>query len=166
MSIADAVAGALDGAAPERVAVIGLGTRDRADDAFGLAVAERLDEAAGRRVFSEEKRAVENIVIDLVEREDGPLVFFVDAADFGEPPGTLKLFGPDAVQQFSPPFSTHKVPLPFLMEHINAGGGSAFLVAVQPGSLALFGEMTAEILTAVETVCSVFSAILKPADRQ
>lgn len=160
MSITETLTGVLDGTTPETVFIIGLGNRDRADDAFGLEVADLLQRAAVQHVFSEEKRAVENIVIDLAERQGAPFVFFIDAADFGGTPGTLRLFGPEEAQRFSPPFSTHKVPLTFLMEHIKACGGTACLIAVQPGSLALFGEMTAAVSTALETLCGFFQGIL------
>ena len=127
------------------IAVIGLGNRDRADDGFGLLVAERLKKRYPDRVLSEENRHVEGIVMELLEREEVEVVLFLDALHFGGAPGELKLFDADDADAITPAFSTHKVPITFLMQLLEQHEKQPLLLGVQPEQIDLFGTLSIPI---------------------
>ena len=122
--------------------LVGLGNADRADDGFGLELARRLKGRFPDRVFSEEERSIEGVVLDLVEREDIATVLFVDAVDFGDSPGELSVFDASDVEKFVPSFSTHKVPIALLMGMLIRRGKKPLLLGFQPVSLDVLGEMS------------------------
>ncbi|MEJ2627528.1 MAG: hypothetical protein P8078_03080, partial [bacterium] len=62
-------------------ALVGLGNTDRADDGFGLKLAERLKPGFPTRFFSESDKAVEGIVYDFLESHFD-LIIFADAVHF------------------------------------------------------------------------------------
>ena len=134
------------------VAFIGLGNADRADDGFGLDLAGRLKDRWPGLVFSEEERAVEGIVFDLIERSDVEGVVFVDAVNFGGEPGELHLFGSGDAERIEPSFSTHKVPITLLMGLLVEKEKEPFLLGVQPGSLELMGSMTPHVQRSLDTL--------------
>jgi len=137
--------------------LIGLGNIDRADDGLGLLVIENLQNQFPDRAFSETDRNVESIVLNLVESHKNISFLFIDATDFGGEPGDIRFFSEDQCENIIPAFSTHKVPLTFLMDHIRRQGGHSGLVAVQPRSLQIFGEITPLIIRAVSDLTIFFS---------
>jgi hydrogenase 3 maturation protease len=135
-----------------RIAVVGLGNEDRADDGFGLHLARRLKDQWPGPVFSEEKRSAEGIVFDIHEREDIDVILFVDAMDFGGKPGDVKLFDVEDAKRFVPTFSTHKVPITLLMGTLVQYGKKPFVMGFQPARLDLFQSMSSVAQTALDGV--------------
>lgn len=130
---------------PGSVVLIGLGNPDRADDGFGIDLVGRLKSCCPDRIFSEQEKSVEGIVLEILEREEIDTFVFVDATDFGGNPGELKIFTSEDVERFVPAFSTHKIPISFLMGLVNQHGKKPFLLGVQPESLELLGEMSLSV---------------------
>ena len=136
--------------------VVGMGNRDRADDGFGLDLAERLKDHWPGLVFSEEDLSVEGIVFDLIERDDIEVIVFVDATNFGGEVGDLRLFDVYDAERFVPSFSTHKVPITLLMGVADQRKKTSFLLGIQPKDTTLFSSMTPGISSRLEDLVQVF----------
>lgn len=140
----------LDLAASVTTMVIGLGNADRSDDGAGLVIAEKLKARFPERAFSESEKSVEGLVFDVIENPAFDCVLFIDAVNFGESPGTVRLFTAEDIEKFQPDVSTHKVPMSMLMDLLVQNNKKPFLLGIQPGSVKLMGEMS-------ETVKKVIS---------
>lgn len=132
---------------PHSVVIVGLGNLDRADDGLGIALAVRLRDRYPGHVFSEKEKSVEGMVLELLERKDIRVFLFVDATDFGGKPGEVRLFDVEDAERFVPSFSTHKVPISFLMELVKQYGKKPVLLGVQPECLEFLGDMSSSVKT-------------------
>ena len=128
----------------ESTIIIGLGNPDRSDDAVGIRFGSRLKSHFPGRVFLETERSSESIVLDLIENETISHVLFVDATDFTGKPGEVRLFNHQDAKHFIPSISTHKVPITLLMDLLIHHHKEPYLLGIQPGNLALFGQMSDE----------------------
>jgi len=136
--------------APNRVVLVGLGNPDRADDGFGIELADRFKGRFPNQIFSEHERSVEGIVMNLIDRDDVHTVLFIDATDFGGKPGDVQVFSEKDAQRFIPSFSTHKVPITLLMELIRQHGKTSFLLGVQPESLEFLGGVSRVVIQVLD----------------
>ena len=87
-------------------------------------------------------------------------MIIVDAADMGEPPGTVRVLDPADAEGAS--FATHGLPLSVLAGYLaDEIGCVVVLVGIQPASLA-FGEgLSAEVARAVDEVAAMLSECLR-----
>jgi len=129
----------------DSVVIIGLGNTDRADDGVGIVVSAALKKEFPQQVFVETEGSVEAIVLDHLDEKRFVTFLFVDAVDFGAPPGSVRLFGKDDIDTIVLPVSTHKVPISLLIDIINKHNREAFLLGIQPESMKLFGEITPRV---------------------
>ena len=145
---------------PESLVLIGMGNLDRSDDGLGIDLVSRLKTQHPDRVFSEHERSVEGIVLELFDRAEFETVLFIDAMDFGGKPGDVKIFSVNDIEKFVPAFSTHKIPISFLMKIIHENGRKPFLLGVQPESLELFGEMSLSVKTTLDRLSEKLTQFL------
>ncbi|MFA5415390.1 MAG: hydrogenase 3 maturation endopeptidase HyCI [Methanoregula sp.] len=118
-------------AGARRVAVVGIGDEDSPVDRLGMVAARELARSAipGVRVF---------FAGTVPESMTGPLrefhpdhVLFLDAADMGNPPGTVAVIDPERISAGQ--VSTHALPLSVVMEFIAEDtGAKVTLVGIQP----------------------------------
>ena len=130
--------------ANQKTAFIGLGNRDRGDDAVGLRFVEDLRQLNPNYFFSEEQ-GLESIILQIMKDKDVDNVIFVDSCDFGSQPGEIALLKLDSIDET---ISTHKIPLSMLMALIQSEGKKAYLVGIQPESLD-FGRDISETIKAI-----------------
>lgn len=130
---------------------VGVGSRLRGDDAVGSMIAERLAER-GLKNCLDCGQAPENYlgkIVGLRPRE----VLFVDAADFGAAPGTIRLFPADSFQAQS--ISTHSAGLSTVMDFLSADSDVAcWVLAIQPASLTHGAEPSEPVREAIAQVAS------------
>ena len=141
------------------VAVLGVGSELRGDDAAGMLVSGRLEaHFQGRlnpsefRVFAGET-APENCSGELKKFRPSHLVI-VDSADFGKDPGETVLASPEEITEIS--FTTHRLPLFVFTDYLTAEFPCSIrILGIQPGTLELFHPVTARVQEAVESVTAV-----------
>ncbi len=139
-----------------RVVVVGVGSAFRSDDAAGLRIAEALHKLALPNVlvlFGD--TAPENVTGE-IRRARPSHVLFVDAADLGEPAGSVRLL--DAAEVGGMSSSTHTLPLgviaDYLVRELNC---RVLFLGVQPKSVA-FGEgLSEEVASAVTETAKVLA---------
>ncbi len=158
-TLADRIASRLGG---RRLAVVGVGNRLRGDDAAGSLVVERLGRAGGggridarRRIDAEE--APENYLGPLLAGAP-EIVLFVDAAELGAPPGTLRLLRPDELA--SRANSTHAPSLQLTAEILAAHGVASLLLGIQPACTTPGATLTAPVAAAVDEAVAALTPFL------
>ncbi len=114
----------------------------------GLRFVEDLRHLNPKFFFSEEQ-GLEETILDIIKDEDVETVVFVDTCDLGGKPGDISLLQLDSISET---VSTHKVPLSMLMALIQTEGKKAYLVGIQPESMDFRGEMTANVVRALDKV--------------
>lgn len=99
------------------VLVVGIGNRDRGDDAIGSLVAERLIKEGFENILDCE-RTPENYLSKIIEKKPKKIIF-IDACDFGGEVGEIRVFKKEEWQNFKKiSLSTHTLPIPLLLSLI------------------------------------------------
>lgn len=139
-----------------RIAILGIGSSIRSDDAAGVLVAQKLKQViAGKktavpvRVYSAES-APENITGEIKKFAPTHL-FMIDAADFTKKPGTISLIDPREV--YGESFSTHRLPVTVVAKYLFSSFACQItIIGIQPKSLEVCGEVSKEVAEAVSKV--------------
>lgn len=138
----------------KRLAVICVGNALRGDDGFGPAVATLLESDV---VF--DAGSVPENVLPKVAGLGPEVVVFVDAAEFGAAPGTLRLVSPEELAHCD--FSTHSAPLSVATEYLRqACGAKSVLLAAQPKNTRLGSVMSVEMIKAATEAARLLQEIL------
>jgi len=140
----------------ERLAVVGVGSTLRADDAAGMEVVTRLMEeyppsASPYLLFCPGETAPENFSGKIRAFRPTHLLV-VDAANVGLKPGEIVEIPPESVG--GPAFLSHMLPLRVMINYLAGDtGAKSTLLGIQYRSLAFDGPMTPEIASAVDRLC-------------
>lgn len=151
---------------PRRLAVLGIGNELNGDDAAGMLVARALRDGICGSVGSGGSWTVPTLDGHFLVIEAGPapenftgtlrrfhpeLVLLIDAAELGEPPGTVAWVGWAEAGGWSG--STHTLP-PSVLAHylVEELGCEVILVGIQPARLDFCAGVSAEVQQAVTEV--------------
>jgi hydrogenase 3 maturation protease len=147
----------LEGAS--RIAILGVGSDLRSDDAAGLLVAERVEKACGGKsavLVVKGATAPENFTGPIVAFRPSHLVI-VDCAELGSPPGSVRLFPAEEIGGVTS--NTHALPLKIVIDYINRNHPCrAVVIGIQPKGLDFDGEISGEVLAAVDRVARALIA--------
>ena len=153
-----------------RVCFIGMGNVNRADDGFGVRLAERL------RVIGVPHVIVAGCTPERwISRLADPgfdHVIFLDAVEFGAAPGSARIFGSAEVSPLLTQVSSGKMSLGTLSRWVEANGATkAWLLAVQPESLNVGDNLSSIVQQALERLTHLLYALMtghstEPAVRQ
>ncbi len=150
----------------QRVAILGIGNELNGDDAAGVLVARELMKRAGSEEKSLSRDSVYIVEAGLSpEAFTGPLrrfqpdlVILVDAAEIGEPPGSVAWF--DWHQAGGLSASTHTLPPTVLAQFLMREMGCAVtLLGIQPKNLAFDSGVSEEVAHAVQQVIGEIEAL-------
>lgn len=141
-----------------RIAVLGIGSELRSDDAAGIVVCRLLKEARSKRLgIFEGGTAPENITGELIRFKPDELIL-VDGAHFSGKPGEIRVLEPDTLDAVD--FSTHTLPPKIIVDYLNRSISCRLtIVGIQPKSLEVCGKMTRE----VSRSCKELARVLKKA---
>ena len=149
-----------------RIAILGIGSLLRADDAAGTLVAQKLAQhlkkakTRSRKVFLGES-APENLTGE-IKRYKPSHVIIVDTADFKEAPGTVVVLDPGDVGS-GVSFSTHKMPAKILVDYLQKSlACDVTIIGIQPKNID-FGEALSKIVAgaAKEVAGAISDLVLK-----
>lgn len=90
-------------------------------------------------------------VLHLIRRTKPDNVLVVDAADFGEKAGEIRIIDPDTINDMFM-VSTHSLPLNFLIDELKTFVPNVIFVGIQPAAVAFGFPMTEMVKTAVDTI--------------
>jgi hydrogenase 3 maturation protease len=145
-----------------RIAVLGVGSDLRADDAAGILIAQKLRDkcSANPGCFMASflgYTAPENMTGEIIAFKPTHLIV-IDAADFVAKPGFCKFLSIDEVGGVS--FSTHQLPMKVITDYIvHSCSCDVAIIGIQPGSLEFDGQVTAGVLKSVEDVAGMLWAV-------
>ncbi len=140
------------------VCFIGLGNIHYRDDGFGVRLAEQLI-AAGIRHVLVAGTAPDRFLGRLVH-PNFDHVIFLDAADFGNAPGSAVVLNSSEMAARYPQISTHKISLALLAQFVEAGGSTkAWLLGVQPESLKAGEELTATMKKSLAAIAGLLISL-------
>ena len=146
-------------AAKTHVCVVGLGNADYGDDGFGVLLATILI-AEGVPHVIEAGNALERYFGRITECKYDR-VLFVDAADFGAPPGSVVLLNSKEMSSRFPQVSTHKISLGLLARWAEEQGvGQVWLLGVQPESIRPGRQLSQKLQVTLEAIVDLLCAIL------
>ena len=146
----------------ERVALLGVGSELRADDAAGMLVAKKLKEKCGNKrarfkVFFGET-APENLTGE-IRKYKPDLLLIIDCANLGKKPGAISVLSSEQIAGMS--FSTHTLPLNmmvlYLLDSIKC---DVAIIGIQPKSLEFGKKMSPAVIKAVAHVSKILGDIL------
>jgi len=163
-----------------RIALLGVGSELRGDDAVGVLVAQRLarrpplkSPAAGPRATRMPRSAAygrpafrvfvggtapENLTGEIKRFRPTHLII-VDAAEFAQAPGTVRLIDPENAEGVT--FSTHSLPLSVLAGYLRQHFPCAVaIVGVQPGTLTFGATLSPPVRRAASRIVSAIRDIL------
>lgn len=139
----------------KKVAIVGVGSDMRGDDAAGVEVVRRLKRVlTSRRVMLIEGGvAPENFTSKIVRFKPSHVVF-IDAADIGVEPGGVNLIEPEKIIGSA---FTHRLPLSILSDYLRAKtGAKVLLVGIQPENVTFCNKISKRVDSAI---CKVTLAI-------
>jgi hydrogenase 3 maturation protease len=152
-----------------RVAVVGIGHELRGDDAAGVAVARLLNRLAHSPSLQviEAGAAPENCC-GLLFRFHPDLVLFVDAAQMGADPGTVRWLAWDQIGSGDAAgfnVSTHTLPLPILANYLRVELACPVgLLGIQPADISLGDSLSPAVGLAVEATARALVDLLSVAE--
>ncbi|MFZ2957749.1 MAG: hydrogenase maturation protease [Candidatus Ozemobacteraceae bacterium] len=150
-----------------RVAVLGVGSALRSDDAAGLLALE----AFCRRTSADENHpcvcalsggtAPENIT-GVLRRFAPTHLYILDAAQFKGVPGTIRAIAPSEVRGAT--FSSHQMPIPIFMHFLGVDlpDTEMIILGIQPGNVEFGFEASVEVQAAAETVAGWLADLVAP----
>lgn len=148
----------------KRLAVLGVGSVLRADDAAGMHIVQNLTERIDPQLYPNVRffpgeTAPENYSGKI--RQFMPThLLIVDAADVGLSPGSIADIRPEDVG--GPSFCSHMLPLKIMIDYLVAETGTAVtLLGIQYQSLAFDAPMSPAMEQAVESVCRTLEQIIR-----
>lgn len=136
----------------DRVAIVGVGSEIRGDDAAGIEVVRGLKhKLKSSKILLVEGGVVPENFTSHIRRFKPSHVIFIDATDFGARPGEVILAEPEAITGQS--ISTHTLPLSMLAGYLREQtGAKIMLLGIQPAQARIGAEMSELIKEAVEKV--------------
>jgi hydrogenase 3 maturation protease len=138
----------------ERLAVIGVGSVLKSDDAAGVLAAEKLQKKFGDknekiRVFIG-STAPENFTGE-IKRYRPDRIIIIDAADLKKEPGSIMIINPDEINGVS--FGTHTMPIKMLVDYLTGETGCLInIIGIQPECLTYLEKMTPKVKKAVKKI--------------
>jgi hydrogenase 3 maturation protease len=154
------------------IAVLGVGSELRGDDAAGVSAAEKLaglvasgahpKGGAGPRSAAPPLRIIvggtapENVTGEIKAASPSHLIV-IDCADMGLPPGSIRIVERSWIAGAS--FGTHRASLGILLDYISREAGcDAFVLAIQPAGLGFEAGLDPEVSKAVDEVARAIMA--------
>lgn len=149
-----------------RVCLVGIGNVEAGDDGIGVRLAEalagRLGAGAGSPLILVAGPRPEDHLSRLT-RGDCDSAVFLDAVDFGGPPGALTVLGSEDIQSRFPQISTHRLSLGLLARLIQESGSTrVWLLGVQPASLRPGHRFSHSVQATFEALTDLLEAACQP----
>lgn len=151
----------------KRLAVLGAGSMQMADDAAGVLVASNIgekfgeDEYPGLRVYIG-YTAPENFT-GVIKRFKPDHLIILDAAEMKEEPGSVMVIQPEVISGVS--FSTHMLPLKVMADYLKKETGCGMtILGIQSADVSYGGDMTPKVKEAVDEITGTLDKVIRSLD--
>ena len=144
----------------KRVAVLGIGSPLRGDDALGLALIEELKKSLNKtklriplKLFS--CGVTPESYTGEIKRFKPSLILIVDAVDMGKAAGQICIIDAKS-QSANVSFSTHGLPLKMLIDYLSLSLGCRIIpVGIQPKSITFGLSISAQVDKSIKNISSL-----------
>jgi len=148
----------------KRVAILGIGSELRSDDAAGVVIARKLQayikkmKIKALKVFLGQT-APENLTGEIKKFKPTHLII-IDAVDFHQQAGAMRLIGD--LTETGGSFSTHRIPLKIMKDYLYKSiACDMIIIGIQPESLEFHGGLSPKIQESVRVASKEISEVLK-----
>ena len=132
--------------------VVGIGNTLKGDDGAGCIVCEQLKDTAPDRVI-DAGTVAENYIGPIIEKQPEVLVV-VDAIDFGDSAGEVRIFAPEELS--SAAFSTHTLSPRLFVDVISQSFPlDVYFIGIQPKDMTLGEGLSKEVEEAAKIVAGL-----------
>jgi hydrogenase maturation protease HycI len=143
----------------ERIAVLGIGSELRSDDAAGLIAAEELEKIKNPKlkVFFG-STAPENLTGEIITYKPTHIII-IDSVDTDCKPGFILLIKPEDAGGVS--FSSHMLPIKMMVDYmIESLGCDIIIIGIQPKSLIFGGNISNEVKKSAIKISTIIKEII------
>jgi hydrogenase 3 maturation protease len=144
-----------------KIAILGVGSDLRGDDAAGLLVSSALAKTlktSKAKVFLGDT-APENLTGEIRKFKPTHLII-IDSADFELKPGSIMIFDPGDIAGIS--FSTHRLPLKLIADYLHGAiKCKTVIIGIQPKGLKFDSEVSAALKSSVKILSGELKAALR-----
>lgn len=147
-----------------KLSILGAGSFQKADDAAGVLVTDKLKERFGGDIFDRltiytGECAPENFTGEIKKFKPSHMIL-IDAADNREEPGSVAFIQPEVIGGVS--FSTHILPLKIIIEYlIMETGCDMTIIGIQPCDITYGGEITPAVTEAIEDTVDAIEKVIR-----
>ncbi|MFA5271976.1 MAG: hydrogenase maturation peptidase HycI [Candidatus Omnitrophota bacterium] len=141
-----------------RIAILGVGSQLRGDDAAGMLVAKNIQRhlkdkpKKNIKIFLGET-APENLTGEIKKFKPTHL-FIIDSAEMDKEPGEVFVFSPEKIKGVS--FCTHQLPMGIMIDYLNKFiKCDVTIIGIQPKALEFDSVPSKEVAAAVKNVTKV-----------
>ncbi|HJX04709.1 MAG TPA: hydrogenase maturation protease [Thermoplasmata archaeon] len=140
-----------------KVYVLGLGNTDRADDGAGVLVANALKKPFPSHSYSEHD-GIEGVVLDLSDKTEDLVVFFVDAANLGLKAGSIRVIDKDDIREAE--ITTHRVAVALMAAMLERAGKKAAVICIQPQRIEFRGPVSKPVKAAIDELVEALRQVI------
>lgn len=143
----------------EKVALIGIGSELRGDDAAGILVAEELQKLkiSKLKVFFG-GTAPENLTGEIIKYKPTHIII-IDSADTGKDPGSVLLISSEEVGGIS--FSSHMMPIKMMADYLlRSIKCEIMVIGIQPETLEFGSSVSKEVEKSVKKISDIIRKAL------
>jgi len=142
-----------------KVAVVGVGNILRGDDGLGPRLIGLLKTSGVKASLFDCGAAPENYIFSILSSSSDTIIL-IDAADFGMPAGTIKIFNANEISGVS--LSTHNLSPRLCIDLLKTAQDNLniFIVSIQPKANGLGDSMSEEVMSSLDILKSIFLEIL------
>ncbi len=148
----------------KRVAILGIGSQLRSDDAAGIVIARKLQvyikkmKIKALKVFLGET-APENLTGE-IKKFDPTHLIIIDAIDFQKKAGAISIV--DTRREKGVSFSTHRMPLKIMKDYLYKSiACDMIIIGIQPESMEFCGGLSPKIQESVRVASEEIREVLK-----
>ena len=149
----------------KRVAILGIGSDLRGDDAAGILAARQIEKTIKNKTISPDVRvfigetAPENLTGEIKRYQPTHLII-IDSADLDTKPGEIQIINPEDIGGTS--FCTHMLPTKIMVDYLMQSlKFKVITIGIQPKTLALGGKPSKQVIASVKKLSSTIVKILK-----
>ncbi len=146
-----------------RVAVLGIGSDLRGDDAAGIRVTAQIEKIIKRKKtplglkFFIGATAPENLTGEIKKFQPSHLII-IDAVHSNVPPGQITIMDPEHLDEVS--FFTHKLPIKLMIDYLlQFCKCHVIIIGIQPKGIAIGGPVSREVGEAIKELSKAIADI-------
>ncbi|MBC8393755.1 MAG: hydrogenase 3 maturation endopeptidase HyCI [Deltaproteobacteria bacterium] len=138
---------------PADILLVGMGNSLKADDGIGPEICSQLKETIPDNVI--DTGTVPENYIQVIIKKAPKAILFIDAIDFGAPPGTINIF--DSCQLSAVGITTHTLSPRLLSNMITQSiPAKIYFIGIQPKSMTIGHPMSQEVKSAKKELVVLF----------